>query len=124
MEQQTIVERLLAAGSHEAREQQIAALHSHLGLATIDALKQRVDATKLRNAGQALTIAEVALAVAAQLADPLAEGLALWASGNALYHLSRYQDALRCYGRAEAIYAAAGRALEVTRLPLYEPAGI
>lgn len=122
MEQQTIVERLLAAGSPEAREQQIAALHSHLGLATIDALKQRVDATKLRNAGQALTIAEVALAVAAQLADPLAEGLALWASGNALYHLSRYQDALRCYGRAEAIYAAAGRALEVTRLRINQVA--
>jgi CHAT domain-containing protein/tetratricopeptide (TPR) repeat protein len=100
----------------------IAALQPELSLATIADLKIAVDETKLRNAGEALRIAEMARTLAAYISDPLARGLADWAYGNACYHLSRFEQALVAYQRAEAIYAAGEHAIEVTRLRINQVA--
>jgi CHAT domain-containing protein/tetratricopeptide (TPR) repeat protein len=117
-----LVEQLLGATTAAELEQLIAVLQPQLNLTTISELKAHVDATKLRNAGRAMAIAEVALAVAQHIDDPLAMGLADWACGNACYHLSRFEQALACYGRAEAVYAAGDHLLEVTRLRINQVA--
>ncbi len=115
-----LADLLLAPAAPGELASRIAALAPALDLATVATLKERVDATKLRNARRALAIADVAVAVAAHVSDPVAPGLALWARGNALYHLSRYREALGCYRRAEAYYA--GQALEVARLQINQVA--
>jgi CHAT domain-containing protein len=107
-----IVDHLLAAA--EARPS-TAALPA-VDLAVIEELKRRVDATKLRNAHQALAIAEVGLRAATQHPDPLVAGLAMWAYGNALFHLSRFQEALAAFQRAETFYNPEQHPLEITRL--------
>lgn len=93
-----------------------------LALDIIAALKQRVDAEKLRNPRRALQIAEVARIVAHQSTTPLAHALAQWARGNAFYHLSRYQEALDCYQEAQAIYTAQREPLSVLRLQINQVA--
>lgn len=81
-------------------------LAPQLTVETIIALKQRVDDAKLRNARLALEIADVAQAAARLLPGPVAPAWALWARGNALHHLARHQEALRCYRQAETLFRA------------------
>lgn len=81
-------------------------LAPQLTVETIIALKQRVDDAKLRNARLALEIAETAQATARLLASPVGQAWALWARGNALHHLARHQEALRCYRQAAALFQA------------------
>jgi tetratricopeptide (TPR) repeat protein len=82
--------------------------HPHLTLEVIAALKQHVDNKMLRNAQRALKIAEIAGHLAPLVASPEARPLALWARGNALHYLSRYQEALDCYQQAELLYREQG----------------
>lgn len=117
-----LADLLLAPAAPGELEARLGAMAVELSLETVAALKRRVDAAKLRSARRALEIAAVAEAVAARVADPLAPGLALWARGNALYHLSRFGEALGCYRHAEAIYAGAGRAYEVAGLQINQVA--
>lgn len=122
MKPDAVAARLLARQGQPDFHQQLAELSFPLALETIAALKRRVDDAKLRNAHHALQIAEVAQAVATHSTLPEAQALALWARGNALYHLSRYQEALTCYQRAESLYAEQGKSLEVAGLQLNQVA--
>ncbi len=110
-----IVDQLLAAADWRATDERV---RSAVDLAVIEELKRRVDATKLRNAQQALEIAEVGLGIAEHAADPLTTGLAYWAYGNALFHRSRFQEAYAAYKQAEAFYDPALYPLERTRLQI------
>lgn len=124
-EAQVLAEQLLAY--HDSSDQpdfsrNLADLSLDQALATVATLKQRVDDEKLRNAYRALQIAEIAQAVAAAHPASEVEALALWASGNALCHLSRHQEALTCYHRAEALYRAQAHTFEVVRLQINQVA--
>lgn len=119
MDHDTLADQLIAAADRAAR---IDSLRPQLGLETIAALKQRVDLVKLRNARRALEIAQVARMAADAIADPAATGLARWAEGNALYHLSRYHEALESYRLAEGFYREPGQTLEITRLRINQVA--
>lgn len=119
---QQIADLLLARRGHPTAHPSLADLTPQLALETIAELKKRVDAEKLRSAGRALQIAEVARTLAAACVDPSATALACWARGNALYHLSRYPEARACYQQAEAIYAAQGQALQVAGMQLNQVA--
>ncbi|NJM08426.1 hypothetical protein HC891_22990, partial [Candidatus Gracilibacteria bacterium] len=121
-EQNALVARLLAAAGSDALALRIAEERAALSMATVAALKQQVDATKLRNAARALSIAEVAAGCVERAHDQVATALALWARGNALYHLSRFNEALAAYRQAEAIYAAYQFEIEVTRLRINQVA--
>ena len=119
-----VVEQLLHAPV-TSRPRLLSSLASHLSLALVIALKQRVDAEKLRNARRALEIAEITQAVAATLAQPEAQAWALWARGNALHHLANHQEALTCYQQAEAYFAKQARwgvSLETTILQVNQVA--
>ncbi|GAB4214490.1 MAG: CHAT domain-containing protein [Roseiflexaceae bacterium] len=122
MNSEALADELLAADAQATLAQRIAERLPLLSLETVAALKQRTDAEKLRDAGRALRIAGVAEAVAQALGLPEALALALWASGNALYPLARFHEALECYRRAQAIYAAQHAALEVARLQINQVA--
>lgn len=93
-----------------------------LTLEVVIALKQRVDAEKLRNARRALEVAEIASSVAAALTHPGAQAWALWARGNALHHLARHQESLMCYQQAETYFAAQAQWLEATVLQVNQAA--
>lgn len=119
-----VVEQLLHAPV-TSRPRLLSSLAPHLSLALVIALKQRVDAEKLRNARRALEIAEITQAVAATLAQPEAQAWALWARGNALHHLANHQEALTCYQQAEAYFANQARwgvSLETTILQVNQVA--
>jgi CHAT domain-containing protein len=118
MSSDTLADELVAAADQAELERLTAERRALLSVATVAALKQRTDAEKLRDAGRALQIARVAEAVALELGAPEALALAHWASGNALYPLARFQEALEQYRRAQAIYAGEGAALEVARLQI------
>ena len=119
---EALADMLLAPATPDELSARVAALAPALDISTVAALKVRVDATKLRNAGRALEIAAVAEAVAARIGAPAAEGLALWARGNALYHLSRYGEALASYRRAEQFYNGPEHALDAARLQINQVA--
>lgn len=110
-----IVDQLLAAADWRVPARQ---LRAGIDLAVLEELKRRVDAVKLRNAQQALAIAEIGLDLAADAADPLTTGLAYWAYGNALYHRSRFQEAYKAYQHAETWYNPERHILERTRLQI------
>ncbi len=122
MNSEALADELLAADGPAELGQRIAERRAQLSLETVAALKGRTDAEKLRDAGRALRIAGVAEAVAHALGTPDALALALWASGNALYPLARFREALERYRRAQAIYAQQGAALEVARLQINQVA--
>lgn len=93
----------------ECRDPQALAHHLHphppeQPLEIITRLKVLVDQEKLKNAHAALAMADLTLALASLLSHPVAKGLALWARGNALHHLSRNIEALECYREAQHIY--------------------
>lgn len=119
---EAVAGELLDAAARGELAARIAAIGPGEALAVVAVLKLRVDATKLRNARRALEIAAIAEAVAAAHAEPAAEGLALWAHGNALYHLSRFGEALAAYRRAESFYAGGAYPLEVARLQINQVA--
>ncbi len=113
---------LLAHVDQPDMVRQITTQYGHLALDIVAALKQRVDAEKLRNPRRALQMADLAGAVANQSSDPLVHALAQWARGNALYHLSCYQDALDCYQDAQAVYTAHHETINVLRLQINQVA--
>lgn len=117
-----LADQLMALAAGEDQAARIVALPRDLALPVVAALKARVDEVKLRNARHALEIAALAVAVAEGLGDSAAVGLATWARGNALYHLSRYGEALAAYRRAEAHYADGAHPLEVARLQINQVA--
>ncbi len=88
----------------------------HFTIDVIIALKQRVDSEKLRNAGRALQIADVAARVAEHMASPEATARAGWARGNALHYLRQGPEALACYRAAEQYFASQAMHLEATIL--------
>lgn len=73
-------------------------------VAVISTLKQMVDETKHQDPPHALQLAEVAVAAATLLDDPLATALASWAKGTAHVFLFQLQAAHDAYRQAEAIY--------------------
>lgn len=113
--------RSLAEQSGQAEG--LLALQAQLTLEDIHTLRTMVEEEKLRNAQVALSLAEVAEAIAPLLADD-GEGYALawWAMGNALYHHNHYADALIRYRRAADWYQARGQWLEVARLQINQMA--
>lgn len=117
-----VVERLLAAYGQADFAHVLADLRGHLDLETVRVMARRVGAEQLRNAQQALHMAQATQATAAALADSpdkvLAQGLAHWVTGNALYYLSDYRAALEYYHRAQTIYASAGRRQTVIGLQI------
>ncbi|MGB0386538.1 MAG: CHAT domain-containing protein [Ardenticatenaceae bacterium] len=106
MKAELVAERLLTEYETPQFEQTVLELRPHLSLDVIKHLKARVDEEKLKDAHLALCIATLASLLVPQIADPEAEALAYWAKGAGLLHLSRFQEALQCYSRASAIYAA------------------
>lgn len=122
MNAEEIAALLLSRQGQPDRQHEIAARYPQQSLEVVAALKQHVDQEKLRNAHHALQIAEAAHIVAAQGASPEAPALALWARGNALYHLSRYQEALDCYQHAETLYSEQEQPLAVLRLQINQVA--
>lgn len=91
-------------------------------LPLMESFKTRVDQQRLRNPQQALQTAMVMAAVAARLSLPEAEALSLWARGNCLYSLCRYQDALQCYQQAETHYRQLDQPLAGVRLQVNQVA--
>ncbi|HEU4324872.1 MAG TPA: CHAT domain-containing protein [Roseiflexaceae bacterium] len=122
MNSEALADELLAADGPAALELLLAERRALLSLETVAVLKGRTDAEKLRDAGRALRIAGVAEAVARALGTPETLALALWASGNALYPLARFREALERYRRAQAIYAQQDAPLEVARLQINQVA--
>ena len=117
-----MVDRLLDAYGQADFAPVLDDLRGHLTLEIVRAMARRVGAEQLRSAQEALRMAQATQAAAEALADPaekvLAQGLAHWVTGNALYYLSKYDDALAHYGRAQGIYASAGRADTVISLQI------
>ncbi|MBP7961388.1 MAG: CHAT domain-containing protein [Caldilineaceae bacterium] len=94
----------------------LADLRPHLTIEIIRVLARRVSAELLRNAHRALEIALTTQAAAQGMASPTAIALADWVQGNALFYLSRYDEALDAYQRAERIYAQQGQQRRVIGL--------
>ena len=81
-------------------------------MAIVAELKALVDEAKLKDAAYALDVAEVAERAAGWLDEPEARAMAAWAKGSALHYLSRHQEALTAYKRAETLYKKLGRDLQ------------
>ncbi len=114
---EVLAERLLAITEEADRRRFLRAHPSSLTYAVIEALKSRSDGLLMQDPDRALQIASLAREAAALSEDPLAEGLALWAYGNAVFFFKGdFRTALITYQEARAIYAAADCALEVARL--------
>ena len=106
MTPQVIAERLLAQYEQADFERLVEEFRPHLTVGLIAHLKKRVDEEKLKDLHLALRMATLAQSLATYISHAKAEALAYWAKGTALFHLSRYREALKCYQLAAAIYVA------------------
>lgn len=116
MTAQEVVDLLLDHHGHADFAAYLDRCRPHYTIDVIIALKQRVDSEKLRNAGRALHIAEVAVQVAACMTSPEATARAAWARGNALHYLRQGPEALACYRAAEHFFTGQAMHLEATIL--------
>jgi len=122
MHAEHIAAELIAQADRANGRPDLAAEHGPLVGQIVGALKQHVDAEKMRNPRRALAIAELAVAVAARSDDAQVRALAQWACGNACYHLSRYQDALNCFQAAQSIYVAHNNTISVLSMQINQVA--
>lgn len=106
--------------SHPATDlpQAIAFIRPSLTVDVLRCLGTLANDEQYRNARRALEIATVATAVAEAMNTPEAHGLAQWILGNVYYFLSRYQEALQCYRRAEPFYQEQGETLKTVGLQI------
>ncbi|MCI0579276.1 MAG: CHAT domain-containing protein, partial [Chloroflexi bacterium] len=78
----------------------------------------------LRNPREGLQAVDVAEAVALAMGTSEAEGLAVWVKGNTYLYLNRYEEALACFQRGEAIYTGRGESLKVVGLQVNQVAAL
>lgn len=122
MAPEDIVAELIVQADRANGRPDLAAEHMPLAGAIVGALKKHVDAEKMRNPRRALELADLAVAVAAHSDDEQVRALAQWARGNALNHLSCYQDALDCFQAAQAIYVAHDNTIGVLSMQINQVA--
>lgn len=84
----------------------------HISLPVIESLRQMVDETKHQDPQRAMRIANVAMAAAACLNDPLASATASWAKATAHVFLFELGEALNYYRLAEENFRAVGALLQ------------
>jgi len=124
MTAEEVVAHLLELRPQDRRAALLTLHRFDLSLQVIVLLKGRVDQEKLRNAADALALADLACAIAPHVQEPTADALARWARGNALHHLSRHPEALECYQVAQALGERHRPGLEVSRLQINQVAAL
>ncbi len=100
-----------AASREKLLERHRELLHTEVVAQLAEAVRERVRV----NSHEALGLAEMALAIAAKLADSESQARAVRAKANALYALGQNQAAVELHQQARELFASLGNAGEVAR---------
>lgn len=113
MDPQAIGAHILTLPDSAQLESYLTVQEPHLSRDVVLVLVRQAESEKYKNAQRALEISDIAQTVATRLTGQEPQALALWSRANALYHLSRHQEALDAYDQVETLYTELAQPMQV-----------